>query len=702
MGPEEQNDIPTPQNQNGGNRGGREERLEAVPSTDNALHRFAREALDCGFTVIPAHPNRSKAPFGSWKQYQLRLPTIGEIDNWYGPHKGIGVVTGQVSGNLEMLEFEGEALADGTFARFDAAIDKAGLGPSWLRIATGYQEESPSGGLHYFWKCDEISGNQKLASNSQGHTLIETRGEGGYSIIAPSSGLVHPSGKPWTLVNGGLRSIETITPEERQAILVVSRSLDESSIVGPTQVGSSPQVGTSPEDDRPGTRYDNESDAVEKTLLLLEDAGWKRGQRDPDGTIHLTRPGKDPREGTSATLNSPKTGSQFYVFSTNAQPFEAERTYSPFAVLAILQHEGNFSAAASQLVASSETSFQLVLPAIQNDAGSRGDGGSGDPLSPDRSEFVDLLGLISGDLPEQEWLVEPLIPAGRQTSVYAKGKTGKSLLLLDIACRLSSGQKVLMNPAGPPMRVLYVDFEMTPADLQERLLDMGYTENDPLSETLAEHIRYLQLPTLEPLDTPTGGAELCKIAVEHSVELVIIDTLIRALEGEENSADTIKRFNQFTGMPLKVLGITLVRIDHSGKAKGKGPRGSSAKGDDVDLVWRLDGKPTIGGVPSQLFLKREASRVSWVPERVELIRQVEPILFHELAGQIPSGKIEDNALQILKRFQPLLKENNILPCDVTNQIVKELLEENGLSVGRTSDLRQAVKWVRRNGYYPNI
>jgi hypothetical protein len=59
------------------------------------------------------------------------------------------------------------------------------------------------------------------------------------------------------------------------------------------------------------------------------------------------RPGKAGREG-SATFNFGGSG-LFYVFSTNAAPFESGTSYRPFAVYAILEHGGDFTEAAREL-----------------------------------------------------------------------------------------------------------------------------------------------------------------------------------------------------------------------------------------------------------------------------------------------------------------------------------------------------------------
>jgi hypothetical protein len=71
------------------------------------------------------------------------------------------------------------------------------------------------------------------------------------------------------------------------------------------------------------------------------------------GTVYLARPGKTD-EGWSASLGHVAPGVLF-VFSTNAAPFEGPRGdkpgtgYSPFAIYALLEHRGDFKAAARTL-----------------------------------------------------------------------------------------------------------------------------------------------------------------------------------------------------------------------------------------------------------------------------------------------------------------------------------------------------------------
>jgi hypothetical protein len=230
--------------------------------------------------------------------------------------------------------------------------------------------------------------------------------------------------------------------------------------------------------------------------------------------------------------------------------------------------------------------------------------------------------------PGEDWLLEPIVAAGRQTATYSIAKSGKSLLALDACAARATGRSVLGYPPRPPITVLYVDLEMTEADLRERLTDLGYGPDDDLSR-----LHYYQLPDLPPLDGDLGGEILTSTAIAFGIELVVIDTMARAVSGGENDADTMRAFVRFTGRRLKAAGVGLWRLDHQGKDAAQGQRGSSAKADDVDIVFkltRLDAKT--------LKLTRTHSRVPWVPAEVTIVQEEEPVLRHIVSEDaVPAG-----------------------------------------------------------------
>jgi hypothetical protein len=228
---------------------------------------------------------------------------------------------------------------------------------------------------------------------------------------------------------------------------------------------------------------------------------------------------------------------------------------------------------------------------------------------------------------DAEWAYPDVLARGRGHAIYAAHKTGKSLLALFMAAALATGPESLV--------VVYLDYEMSEADLRERLVDMGYGSASDLSR-----LRYALLPSMPPLDTAEGALVLTGLLDRVQADwpdhhlVVVIDTIGRAVSGEENSADTFRAFYQHTGMELKRRGCTWLRLDHAGKESSQGQRGSSAKGDDVDLVWKLT--QTENGVQ----LQRELARMSWVPEQITFKINTSPLDFVRLASDWPAGTDE--------------------------------------------------------------
>jgi len=247
---------------------------------------------------------------------------------------------------------------------------------------------------------------------------------------------------------------------------------------------------------------------------------------------------------------------------------------------------------------------------------------------------IDWADMWAGTDDADDFLIEPLIARGRGHALYAPAKAGKSLLALWLAAGAATGRTVLHHRGGEPVRTLYVDHEMTTSDVRERLADMGYGPGDDL-EPLAYHC----LPSLAVLDSEAGGAEVLALALAHRAELVIIDTLGRAIGGEENSADTLHNYYRWTGSPLKANGIAALRLDHAGKDAERGQRGSSAKADDVDVVWRLTARDR-----DHLDLVATHRRVSWVPQTVHLAQTADPLGFAIVGDSWPAGTAEVAAM----------------------------------------------------------
>ncbi|MEO8625619.1 MAG: DUF3987 domain-containing protein [Candidatus Limnocylindrales bacterium] len=310
-------------------------------------------AHSAGLSVVPPRQDGSKAPIEAWKRYQAERPSEEQLRAWYGDGEltGIGVICGRVSGDLEMLEIEGRAVDEGIESQFRDLATAAGLGELLSRILVGYAEKTPSGGWHLLYRVPTPLGNEKLARRpatadelvaKPGDTtkvLLETRGEGGFVITAPSNGRVHPAGGAWALQSGGFESIATITDHERDELWRVARMLDRMPAPAPrprSRTGS----------DRPGDAYNARPDIQERTIELLERHGWTMVYARQDGVAVMRRPGK--REGVSATVGYAAPG-VVHNYSSSVAELPVERSIDAFGVYAALEHNGDISAAARAL-----------------------------------------------------------------------------------------------------------------------------------------------------------------------------------------------------------------------------------------------------------------------------------------------------------------------------------------------------------------
>jgi putative DNA primase/helicase len=319
-----------------------------------SVGQVARAALAAGISVVPPKEDGTKRPDGQWKRYQVDRASADQLELWYQsrqPKTGLGFVTGSVSGGLELFELDADF-----YSEFRATADAVGLGPLLDRIEAGYLERSPGGGWHLLYYCDQVEGNTKLAQEPGPpdpktgkptvNVLIETRGEGGYVVVAPSNGTVHPSGGRYELLKGGVETIATITSVERDQLFALARTFDRM----PVEEGKSPLGGkqtvraTKAAGEGEGTRPGDDYNARTTWDDLLASRGWTklytRGE-----TTYWRRPGKS--EGWSATTNHQGSG-LLWVFTTSSA-FEQGRSYDPFGAYATVEHGGVFEVAAKSL-----------------------------------------------------------------------------------------------------------------------------------------------------------------------------------------------------------------------------------------------------------------------------------------------------------------------------------------------------------------
>ncbi len=285
-----------------------------------------------------------------------KSPTpLWEINKWIKRGKGIGVICGATSGNLELLDFDVDCQV--IFPKWCEKIDPQLLARLVI-VAT------PSGGRHIPYRCEVIGRNQDLALRpnpndpKKPYKLIETRGQGGYFCAVGNPLSIHPLRLPYRLIQGSLLAIPIITPSEREALITQARAFNELNAVSSAsrshenanrgqleaiggdfaalKIAYKPNQGKSPAD------LFNQQTTWES---ILEPLGWSISHVSGE-EIYWRKPGAG--RGHSATTNCGGKD-YFYCFTTSCPPIQPRNNYSKFNLYALLYHKGDFKKAVKQL-----------------------------------------------------------------------------------------------------------------------------------------------------------------------------------------------------------------------------------------------------------------------------------------------------------------------------------------------------------------
>jgi putative DNA primase/helicase len=336
-----------------------------APSREQIL-RAAKLYVASGLSLIPTSSDGSKQPaidqlplswcektqrwVRGWAIYLTRRPMLFELERWFidrlFPVKhGMAILGGATSGNLEILDLDNWDVIE----PWERLVKKQA--PGLLEKLVGVRTPRP--GMHLYYRCEVIGGNDKLAcvpekdeetGKIKPKTLIETRGEGGYCLAPPSPAACHPRCKCYVFLDGrDLTMVPTISPEDREILLAAARSLNRwTEPERPVRYDVPRHRADHGAGGRPGDDFNARADWSD----ILVPHGWRQMQVNADGSESWCRPGKSG--GTSATINHGGTD-LLYVFRTNGQPFDDGKGYTRFHAYALLNHDGDFSAAAQAL-----------------------------------------------------------------------------------------------------------------------------------------------------------------------------------------------------------------------------------------------------------------------------------------------------------------------------------------------------------------
>jgi hypothetical protein len=275
--------------------------------------------ISTDLSFIPIRPG-TKMPTRLWDEYKENAAAPETVEGWVNQGYFLGLVTGKVSGNLEVIDFDRASL----FEPWCLKMKELGL----TEVLDSIVLVKTIKGYHLYYRCEEIGRCQRLALSAEtGKAIIETRAEGGY-VVTPSV-----NDRRYKFLQGRRDTITVITPEQRELMLEHARSYCEK----PKVIKGYARVAG-----RPGDDYNDKANWEE--ILTADD--WTFVRTRSDGVSEWRRPGKTD-EGISATVGIHDLD-LLYVFSSSVMNLEPG-AFTKFAYLAHTKFESDYEATAKWL-----------------------------------------------------------------------------------------------------------------------------------------------------------------------------------------------------------------------------------------------------------------------------------------------------------------------------------------------------------------
>ncbi len=322
--------------------------LDCIPTsptlaTESSLSEQLRNASHdlysrLGIPAIPIAIDKTPNRKFSWEDYQGGFTDESVIDllPWVGA-SGLGLINGP--NHLRTIDIDAGTDSDGNKIPVPQELVRELL--KMLHLPDDYVWALPSQsgfGVHVYFYCDipgiALTGKNEPPKNRYvGYSRdgsfkqIELRIHDCYSILGslPTEAMLESE-------------IQTV----KLAYLVPV--LKEVAYFPPIHGSRNGSIGNSLNPDFPGGDFNQRCTGGELESLLTKH-GWTIHEK-AENYIDFIRPGHSSNRLDARLFTDTKV---FYVFSPNAAPFKADAAYAPFPLYTLLEHGGDFSAAAREL-----------------------------------------------------------------------------------------------------------------------------------------------------------------------------------------------------------------------------------------------------------------------------------------------------------------------------------------------------------------
>lgn len=528
------------------------------PTGENPTE-WARAYAAAGLRVVPIRPGRKAPSLRGWTEHATTDADL--IAEWWGGlYRGAGV------GICPGRHPEG-----GWWFVVDIDRDKGGADgeDTWRDLLDTYAADEPEtveqisggGGRHLLFRSPVEVRNDQAAALGVG---VDIRGNGGQILAEPTS---HPNGSTYAWVDGASPFDRPIADAPGWLVALATK---------PTAGRKSEDIeypsGRPASSTRPGDMFS----AATTWAQILAGDGWTPMGVGSDGEHRWCRPGKDPRDGLSATTGYGPVGN-LVVFTTSI-PWLPPGNHSKLSYVAHRDHGGDMSAAAAALRAAGHGA-SLDLADIVTPHGEVAHATS--PTSPAVATVPAEVGEEPGDPNLLGWeLLDPdtiaaicsgdyrpptptiglvgdsadaagLFYTAAVNTVQGEPGTGKSWLALYVAAeQITRGNNVLI-----------IDYEDSPATTVTRLVALGVGV-----DLIGAHLRYWT-----PGAAAKGGSVPEQVAdMAHDCTFAVVDSIgegMAAVGASQNADDEVAVWFRRVARRIADQGPAVLLLDHVTKDK---------------------------------------------------------------------------------------------------------------------------------------
>lgn len=295
--------------------------------------------LDEGYSLLTVGDN--KVPNFSWSPNQTKALSKKEFEKRYNYKGGIKLKSGsemKATTNIGLITgFDYLECVDVDLKVFSTAKEQRSFWEEYISFLDDnildFKEKfviykTANAGYHILYKSKRVTGNTKIAS-LKGHkeAIIETRGLGGYVFLYDGNNVTDLT----------YNDISFISDEDREILWSISKTYN---YIKPVK-DVIPTKTKKQYADSELTAWDDYNNKTSILDLLSYDFDIVRNLKDK--YVIKRKGAKSPHSGYVF-----KDTNCMYLFSTGTI-FEAEKLYSPFAALACLKYNNDFSKTASEL-----------------------------------------------------------------------------------------------------------------------------------------------------------------------------------------------------------------------------------------------------------------------------------------------------------------------------------------------------------------